>query len=69
MCDGVYRKTQEYWAHKEWELMELAAALTLGGWYAAVTWKQGHLVLIVRSQRSMDKWKAEKQEVAQRVIA
>jgi hypothetical protein len=63
MCDGVYRKTQEYWDQKEWELTKLAVALQLGGWYAAVTWKQGHLVLIVRSQRTMDEWKAEKQMI------
>ena len=38
MCTGIYRKLQEYWDQKEWELTKLAVDLQLGGWYAAVTW-------------------------------
>jgi len=60
VCIGICKKTQEYWDQKEWELTKLAVAFTMRGWYAAVTWHQGQLMLIVRSQKTMEilkKWR------------
>jgi hypothetical protein len=63
MCDGVYRKLQEYYEAQEWELTKLALALNSRGWYAAVTWDRGKLMLVVRSHKSMRKWRQRKLEV------
>jgi hypothetical protein len=60
MCIGLYQQLRQYHEDKEWHLMELAAALSSRGWYAAVTWHKGKLMLVVRSQRTMEnrrKWK------------
>lgn len=63
MCSGLYRKIQEYYENQEWELTKLAIAFSMRGWYAAVTWHQGKLMLIVRSPKTMEAWRAGKQRV------
>lgn len=68
MCTSLYRKLQQYYEDKEWQLTKLATAFVLRGWYANVEWIQGQLMLTVVSQKTMDEWKAEKKKVAQRVI-
>jgi hypothetical protein len=63
MCTGIYQKLQQYYEDKEWQMMELAAALSSRGWYAAVTWQKGKLMLVVRSQRTMENWRKWKRRV------